>query len=40
MAVILIVTQIGGTSGNQPVNAGDVHGQIDGIKQLINDNTK
>jgi serine/threonine-protein kinase len=40
VAVILIVTQSSGTSGNKPVNAGDVHGQIDGIKQLINDNTK
>ncbi|MGZ4200675.1 MAG: protein kinase domain-containing protein [Thermoleophilaceae bacterium] len=40
VAVILIVTQSSGTSGNKPVSASDVHGQIDGIKQLINDNTK
>jgi len=40
VAVVLIVTQSGSGGGNGPVNAGDVHGQIDGIKQLINSNTK
>jgi hypothetical protein len=39
VAVVLIVTNNGG--GNKgPVNAGDVHGQIDGLKQLIEDNEK
>jgi serine/threonine-protein kinase len=39
VAVILIVTNNGG--GNKgPVNAGDVHGQVDGLKQLIEDNEK
>jgi serine/threonine-protein kinase len=39
VAVILIATSSGG--GNKgPVNSGDVHGQIDGLKQLIQDNEK
>jgi len=39
VAVVLIVTNNGG--GNKgTVNAGDVHGQIDGLKQLIEDNEK
>jgi len=39
VAVVLIVTNNGG--GNKgPVNAGDVHGQVDGLKQLIEDNEK
>jgi eukaryotic-like serine/threonine-protein kinase len=39
VAVILIVTNNGG--GNKgPVNSGDVHGQINGLKQLIEDNEK
>jgi eukaryotic-like serine/threonine-protein kinase len=39
VAVILIVTSSGG--GNKgPVNSGDVHGQISGLKQLIEDNEK
>jgi len=39
VAVILIVTNGGG--GNKgPVNSGDVHGQINGLKQLIEDNEK
>jgi serine/threonine-protein kinase len=39
IAVILIVTNNGG-SNKGPVNSGDVHGQIDGLKQLIEDNEK
>ena len=39
VAVILIVTNGGG--GNKgPVNSGDVHGQVNGLKQLIQDNEK
>jgi eukaryotic-like serine/threonine-protein kinase len=39
VAVVLIVTNNGG--GNKgPVNSGDVHGQINGLKQLIEDNEK
>jgi eukaryotic-like serine/threonine-protein kinase len=39
VAVILIVTNSGG--GNKSaVNASDVHGQINGIKQLVQDNEK
>jgi serine/threonine protein kinase len=39
IAVVLIVSNGGG--GNKgPVNAGDVHGQVDGLKQLIQDNDK
>jgi serine/threonine-protein kinase len=39
VAVILIITSSGG--GNKgPVNSGDVHGQINGLKQLIEDNEK
>jgi eukaryotic-like serine/threonine-protein kinase len=39
IAVVLIVTNNGG--GNKgPVNSGDVHGQINGLKQLIEDNEK
>jgi eukaryotic-like serine/threonine-protein kinase len=39
VAVILIVTSSGG--GNKgPVNSGDVNGQVDGLKQLIQDNEK
>jgi serine/threonine-protein kinase len=39
VAVVLIVTNSGG--GNKgPVNAGDVHGQVEGLKQLIEDNEK
>ena len=39
VAVILIVTN-GGGSNKGPVNSGDVHGQINGLKQLIEDNEK
>jgi serine/threonine protein kinase len=39
VAVILIVTN-GGSSNKGPVNSGDVHGQINGLKQLIQDNEK
>jgi serine/threonine-protein kinase len=39
IAVILIVTN-GGGSNKGPVNSGDVHGQINGLKQLIEDNEK
>ena len=39
VAVILIATNSGG--GNKgPVQAQDVHGQVDGLKQLIQDNEK
>jgi hypothetical protein len=39
VAVVLIATSGGG--GNKgPVNSGDVHGQVDGLKQLIQDNEK
>jgi eukaryotic-like serine/threonine-protein kinase len=39
VAVVLIVSNNGG--GNKgPVNSGDVHGQINGLKQLIEDNEK
>jgi len=39
VAVVLILTSSGG--GNKgPVNSGDVHGQINGLKQLIEDNEK
>jgi hypothetical protein len=40
VAVILIVTQSGGGNNKGPVNSNDVHGQIDGLKQLIQDNSK
>jgi serine/threonine-protein kinase len=40
VAVILIVTQGGGGNNKGPVNSNDVHGQIDGLKQLIQDNSK
>jgi hypothetical protein len=39
VAVILIATN-GGSSNKGPVNSGDVHGQINGLKQLIEDNEK
>ncbi|HEX6459330.1 MAG TPA: protein kinase [Thermoleophilaceae bacterium] len=39
VAVVLIVTN-GGGANKGPVNSGDVHGQIDGLKQLIQDNEK
>ncbi len=39
IAVVLIVTNKGGNNKG-PVNAGDVHGQINGLKQLIEDNEK
>ena len=39
VAVVLIVSNNGG-SNKGPVNSGDVHGQIDGLKQLIEDNEK
>jgi eukaryotic-like serine/threonine-protein kinase len=39
VAVILIVTN-GGSGNKGPVNSGDVHGQINGLKQLIEDNEK
>jgi eukaryotic-like serine/threonine-protein kinase len=39
VAVILIATQ-GGGGNNGPVNSGDVHGQVSGLKQLIQDNEK
>jgi eukaryotic-like serine/threonine-protein kinase len=40
VAVILIATQGGGGNNKGPVNSNDVHGQIDGLKQLIQDNSK
>jgi eukaryotic-like serine/threonine-protein kinase len=39
IAVVLIVTQ-SGSSNKGPVNSNDVHGQINGLKQLIQDNEK
>jgi serine/threonine protein kinase len=39
-AAILIATQSGGGANTGPVNSNDVHGQIDGLKQLIQDNAK
>lgn len=39
IAVILIATN-GGGANKGPVNSGDVHGQINGLKQLIQDNEK
>ena len=39
IAVILVATN-GGGGNTGPVNSGDVHGQIDGLKQLIQDNEK
>jgi serine/threonine-protein kinase len=39
VAIVIVVTQSGG-SNKGPVNSGDVHGQIDGLKQLIQDNEK
>ncbi len=40
VAVVLIVSQSGGGTNKGPVNSNDVHGQIDGLKQLIQDNSK
>jgi serine/threonine protein kinase len=40
VAVILIVSQSGGGNNKGPVNSNDVHGQIDGLKTLIQDNSK
>jgi hypothetical protein len=40
VAVILIVTQSGGGNNKGPVTSNDVHGQIDGLKTLIQDNSK
>jgi hypothetical protein len=37
---VLIVSQSGGGTNKGPVNSNDVHGQIDGLKQLIQDNSK
>ncbi len=39
VAIVIVVTQ-GGGSNKGPVNSGDVHGQINGLKQLIQDNEK
>lgn len=39
VAVVLLVTN-GGGANKGPVNSGDVHGQINGLKQLIEDNEK
>ncbi len=39
VAVILIATN-GGGANKGPVNSGDVHGQVNGLKQLIQDNEK
>jgi hypothetical protein len=39
IAVILIATNGGGTNKG-PVNSNSVHGQINGLKQLIQDNEK
>jgi len=39
VAVILVVTNGGGTNKG-PVNSSDVHGQINGLKQLVEDNEK
>jgi hypothetical protein len=40
VAIALVLTQSGGGSNTGPVNSTDVHGQIDGLKQLIQDNEK
>ena len=40
IAIILVITQSGGSSNTGPVNSGDVHGQIDGLKQLVQDNAQ
>jgi eukaryotic-like serine/threonine-protein kinase len=40
LAIVLVLTQSGGGSNTGPVNSSDVHGQIDGLKQLIQDNEK
>jgi eukaryotic-like serine/threonine-protein kinase len=40
VAVILVATQSSGGNNKGPVNANDVHGQIDGLKTLIQDNSK
>jgi serine/threonine-protein kinase len=40
VVVVLILAQSGGGNNKGPVNAGDVHGQIDGLKKLIQDNQK
>ena len=39
VAVILVVTNGGGTNKG-PVNSSNVHGQINGLKQLVEDNEK
>jgi eukaryotic-like serine/threonine-protein kinase len=40
VAVILVISQNGGGNNKGPVNSNDVHGQIDGLKTLIQDNSK
>jgi hypothetical protein len=40
VAVILVATQSSGGNNKGPVNANDAHGQIDGLKTLIQDNSK
>jgi len=40
VAVILVATQSSGGNNKGPVNSNDVHGQIDGLKTLIQDNSK
>jgi eukaryotic-like serine/threonine-protein kinase len=41
VALALLITQGGGNQANTgPVNSSDVHGQIDGLKQLIQDNER
>jgi eukaryotic-like serine/threonine-protein kinase len=39
VAIVLVATR-GGGANKGPVNSGDVHGQIDGLKQLIQDNER
>jgi eukaryotic-like serine/threonine-protein kinase len=40
VAVILVVTQSSGGNNKGPVTSNDVHGQVDGLKTLIQDNSK
>ena len=40
VAIALIVSTSGGGGGNGPVNSNDVHGQIDGLRNLVQNNQK
>jgi eukaryotic-like serine/threonine-protein kinase len=40
VAIALIVSTSGGGGGNGPVNSNDVHGQIDGLRSLIQNNQR